>query len=44
MKYLIMGQWWLAVFPGLALVLVVLLFDLVGSTLRKLLDPASIHE
>ena len=43
MKYLIMGQWWLAVFPGLALVLVVLLFDLVGSTLRKLLDPASIH-
>ena len=44
MKYLIMGQWWLAVFPGLALVLVVLLFDLAGSTLRKLLDPASIHE
>jgi peptide/nickel transport system permease protein len=44
MKYLVMGQWWLAVFPGLALVLVVLLFDLTGSTLRKLLDPASVHE
>lgn len=39
MKYLAMGRWWLALFPGLLLVLVVLLFHAVGSTLNGLLDP-----
>ena len=39
MGYLSAGMWWLAVFPGLALVACVLLFDLAGSSLRKLIDP-----
>lgn len=43
MKYLAMGRWWLAVFPGLLLVLTVVLFDVAGESLRKLLDPASAH-
>lgn len=36
MGYLTAGTWWLAVFPGAALLAVVLLFDCVGSALRKL--------
>ncbi len=44
MRYLTTGKWWLAVFPGFALVLMVLLFALVGERLRQLLDPASLHE
>ena len=39
MGYLSMGACWLSVFPGLALVVCVLLFDLAGSSLRKLIDP-----
>ena len=44
MSYLSAGMWWLAVFPGLALVGVVMLFDLTGSSLRKLVDPHSAQE
>ncbi|EOS51403.1 ABC transporter permease [Adlercreutzia caecimuris] len=44
MGYLSAGLWWLAVFPGAALVLVVMLFDAVGESLRKLVDPASAQE
>lgn len=44
MSYLTTGKWWLAVFPGLSLVLVVMLFAAVGEQLRKLLDPASVHQ
>ncbi|MEG2260532.1 MAG: ABC transporter permease [Eggerthellaceae bacterium] len=44
MGYLSAGMWWLAVFPGLALILVVLLFDVAGSSLRRLLDPFSAQE
>ncbi|WP_165045630.1 ABC transporter permease [Adlercreutzia sp. ZJ138] len=44
MAYLSAGMWWLAVFPGCALVGVVLLFDVAGSCLRKLVDPHSSQE
>ncbi len=44
MRYLVTGSWWLAVFPGLCLVLVVLTFDYIGSAVRKFLDPASAQE
>lgn len=44
MGYLSAGLWWLAVFPGVALVLVVMLFDAVGESLRKLVDPARAQE
>lgn len=44
MTYLAMGRWWLALFPGLLLVVTVALFDLAGESLRKLIDPASAHQ
>ena len=44
MGYLSAGMWWLAVFPGAALVACVLLFDSVGAGLRRLVDPASAQE
>lgn len=39
MGYLSAGMWWLAVFPGVALVAVVLMFDVAGGSLRTLIDP-----
>ena len=44
MQYLTTGRWWLAVFPGLSLVLVVILFAMLGEQIRRLTDPASVHE
>ena len=44
MKYLSMGMWWLAFFPGLALLLIVVLFDAIGDNLRLLFDPHQAHE
>jgi peptide/nickel transport system permease protein len=31
--------WWLSVFPGLAILVTVLVFNLVGEGLRDILDP-----
>ena len=44
MKYLASGDWWLAFFPGLSLLFIVLLFDLIGEYVKKLLDPSSAQE
>lgn len=44
MAYLSAGMWWLAVFPGLALIITVMLFDVAGSSLRRLIDPHSSQE
>ncbi len=44
MKYLTAGDWWLAFFPGLLLLLIVLIFDLIGDSVNKLLDPSSAQE
>lgn len=35
----LIGAWWVATFPGLAIVLTVLAFNLVGDGLRDVLDP-----
>jgi peptide/nickel transport system permease protein len=35
----LIGAWWVATFPGLAIVLTVLAFNLVGDGLRDALDP-----
>ena len=43
MKYLILGNWWLALFPGIMLVVVVLMFQYLGESLRRFTDPASAH-
>ena len=33
------NQWWIAAFPGLAILTLVLAFNIVGDTLRDVLDP-----
>ncbi len=40
MSYLAMGAWWLAFFPGVALLIVVLLFDIIGDNLKRWFDPS----
>lgn len=37
MRYLAMGMWWLALFPGLCLLLVVRSFDVLGEHIRRLI-------
>ena len=44
MRYLTTGKWWLALFPGAALVLVVVIFSLLGDRVRRLLDPGTVHQ
>lgn len=38
-QYIVTGEWWLFLFPGLAIVIMVLAFNLVGDALRDFLDP-----
>jgi len=38
---LLSGRWWLAFFPGVAIMLTVLSFNVLGDWLRDLLDPRS---
>jgi len=38
-EYVITGEWWVALFPGLALVIMVLGFNLLGDGLQDVLDP-----
>ena len=35
----ILDQWWIATFPGLAIFIIVLAFNLLGDTLRDIFDP-----
>ncbi len=35
----ILNQWWVATFPGVAIFIVVLAFNLLGDTLRDIFDP-----
>lgn len=44
MKYLSAGLWWPAVFPGLTLLLIVLLVDKLGDNLRMIIDPYSAQD
>lgn len=43
MKYLSMGKWWLALFPGLLLVLTVMMFHVIGQGVCGFLNPGSAH-
>jgi peptide/nickel transport system permease protein len=38
--YLLSGEWWIVIFPGLALLLLVLAVNLLGDWLRDALNPA----
>lgn len=44
MKYIVSGKWWLALFPGLMLLLVVILFDVIGENFKQLWNPSSGNE
>lgn len=39
-RFITSGQWWLVAFPGLALMLSVLCFNLLGDGMRDILDPS----
>lgn len=39
LKYLTTGMWWLVLFPGISLIMLVAIFDALGNNLRKLLNP-----
>ncbi|WP_019672848.1 ABC transporter permease [Psychrobacter lutiphocae] len=44
MKYLSSGLWWLAFFPGISLLIVVRIFETMGESLRKLIDPTEANQ
>ena len=44
MRYLALGMWWLALFPGVVLLAAVMLSDTVGTNIRKMIDPQSAQE
>ncbi|MFI5229288.1 MAG: ABC transporter permease [Gemmatimonadales bacterium] len=37
------GNWWMVLFPGLAIVATVLAFNVLGDALRDVLDPRQLH-
>src|SRR5262249_17676866 len=43
-KFLITGQWWASVFPGIALGLIVFTFGVVGETLGRVLQRGGLAE
>jgi peptide/nickel transport system permease protein len=44
MRHIATGKWWLALFPGFMLLAAVILFDVIGENLKKLLNPVSGNE
>lgn len=44
MKHIVTGKWWLCLFPGLMLLIAVMLFDVIGDKLKLLWNPNSGNE
>lgn len=44
MRHISTGYWWLAILPGVSLVLTVKLFDVLGGNLRAVLEPRTSQE
>ncbi len=44
MRYLSLGLWWLAVAPGIVLIITVKAFDILGNNIKALLDPKTLRE
>ena len=38
-EYMISGEWWVAIFPGVALVILIIGFSMLGDGLEEMLDP-----
>ena len=39
LQYVVSGQWWITFFPGTAIALTVMGFNLIGDGLQDVLDP-----
>ncbi|MGM8212944.1 ABC transporter permease subunit [Virgibacillus sp. W0430] len=39
LRYLTTGKWWLAFFPGLSLLSMILVFDMLARNIRRLMNP-----
>jgi peptide/nickel transport system permease protein len=39
LQYIVSGQWWITFFPGTAIALTVMGFNLIGDGLQDVLDP-----
>ena len=37
--FMVSGEWWIALFPGLALMIAVFCFNLLGDGMRDIVDP-----
>jgi peptide/nickel transport system permease protein len=44
LKHIAQGMWWLVFFLGALLLAIVMLFDILGSHIKLLLDPSSVQE
>lgn len=44
MRYITSGYWWLSFFPGISLLLIVILFDQIGKNLQKIMQPETAQE
>lgn len=44
LKHISAGMWWLVFFPGILLIAVVMMFDALGDSMKRLIDPASAQE
>ncbi|MEK4403987.1 ABC transporter permease [Sporosarcina sp. FSL K6-6792] len=44
LNYLSTGQWWIALMPGLSLLIIVRLFDILGENVQALYNPYKAHE
>lgn len=44
MKYLISGQWWLAFFPGLSLIVISMLVSALGHSLERMINPTTAYQ
>ena len=44
MTHIVTGKWWLAVFPGIMLLVAVIFFDLIGEGLKNILNPNTGNE
>lgn len=44
MNHIATGKWWLALYPGIMLLIAVVLFDVIGENLKKLWNPGSGNE
>jgi peptide/nickel transport system permease protein len=38
-RFIISGEWWAALFPGVAVMIAVFCFSLLGDGLRDIIDP-----